>query len=380
MNGPIYLDNAATTPLAPEVLSAMTRAMERLYGNPSSSHSAGVEASAAVTRARKGLAALLDCSPDEIFFTGGGSEADNWALFGSAYPNRRRSLVVSAIEHPAVLEAANELNARGFHVDVAPVDKYGVVEPHQLLHLVHDDTFLVSVMAANNEIGTIQQVEELARHVKRKAPEALFHTDAVQYFGKERLSLADGVLDLASLAAHKIHGPKGVGALYVRKGVKLKPLIHGGGQESGLRSGTENVPGIVGFVEAAQLMFRNFDTDRAHVVKIISAIRSILEQGISGLTVNGHPDQRLPNILSVAVSGIKSQNLVNFLDDDGVIVSAGSACHSTRTRRSHVIEAIGLPPEFASIRISASRYTLEDEAQEAARRIVAVVQKLRGAP
>lgn len=378
MNSYIYLDHAATTPVAPEVVQAMHEALAQHFGNPSSSHSLGIEAAAAILKARRTLAGLLDCSPEEIFFTGGGSEADNLALFGAAYAGRKKSLVVSAIEHPAVIEAARELERRGFSLSIAPVDRHGLVIEDRLLELVSDDTFLVSIMAANNEIGTVQPVKQLARAVKRKAPEALFHTDAVQFFGKERLSLADGALDLVSLAAHKINGPKGVGALVVKKGTKIRALVHGGGQEQGLRAGTENTPGIVGFAEAAALMFRSFDADCSHVETVMAGIRGILEQGIPGLVVNGHPEHRLPNILSIGVPGIKSQNMVNFLEDEGVIVSAGSACHSTRTKRSPVIEAIGLPPEYATIRISASRYTDPAEAEAAAHRIVAVVCKLRG--
>jgi cysteine desulfurase len=377
MSSLIYLDNAATTPLAPEVLATMQSALERLYGNPSSSHSLGIDASSSLVRSRKAIAGFLDCRPEEVVFTGGGSEADNLALFGTAYASRKRSIVVSAIEHPAVLEAANELAARGWNVSVVPVDRQGMVDAAALVDSVGPDTALVSVMAANNEIGTVQPVKDLARAVKRKAPEALFHTDAVQYFGKVPLSLADGVLDLVSIAAHKIHGPKGVGALYARKGVRIRPLVFGGGQEAGQRSGTENVAGIAGFAKAAELMFSALETDSCHLSALVAAIRQALEAGIPGLLVNGHPESRLPNVLSVSLAGLKSQNLVNFLDDEGVIVSAGSACHSTRTRRSHVVEAIGLPPEYATMRISPSRYTRMADAMEAAARIVRVVEKLR---
>lgn len=373
-----YLDNAATTPVAPEAVEAILRHYTAGYGNPSSSHSLGVEAHKAVDHARQTLAGILNCGPAELVFTGGGSEANNLAIVGAAQRTRKRTLVVSAIEHPAVLETGRALEQQGFTLKIAPVDSQGLVEVDRLVELVDDDTFLVSVMVANNEIGTIQPVKRLARMVKKKNPDTLFHTDAVQFFAKQPLSLADGALDMVSMAAHKIHGPKGIGALYVKKGTKLSPIVHGGGQEGGFRSGTENVPGIVGFVTAAKLLVDHMPQDEERIADCMNRIRSVLEEKLDGIRVNGHPDHRIPNVLSIGVRDIKSQNLLHFLEDEGVVVSAGSACHSTRTRRSHVIEAIGLPPEYATIRISASRYTDPDEAQDAAHRMVEVISRLRG--
>lgn len=378
MNDYIYLDNAATTRVAPEAVEAITRHYTSGFGNPSSSHSLGVEAHRAVEQARADLAGILDCAAAEIVFTGGGSEADNLAIVGAAGRTRRKTLVVSAIEHPAVLETGRVLEQQGYTLKIAPVDRYGLVKEDEFVSLVDDDTFLVSIMAANNEIGTIQPIKKLARLAKKKNPEVLFHTDAVQYFAKQPLSLADRALDMVSVAAHKIHGPKGVGALYVQKGTKIAPLVHGGGQEGGFRSGTENVPGIVGFVTAAKLLSDNMAQEEKRTGDAIARIRAVLTENLDGIVVNGHPEQRLPNLLSIGVSGIKSQNLLHFLEDEGVIVSAGSACHSTRTRRSHVIEAIGLPPDYATIRISASRYTDPEDAEEAARRMVTVIRRLRG--
>jgi len=374
----IYLDNAATTPLAPEAAKAMAACQASIFGNPSSSHSLGVEAAAALEKSRRSLAGLLACSPDELVFTAGGTEADNLALFGAAYASRRKGLVISAIEHPAVLETADELARRGYRVRRAPVDSHGIVLVEKLLELVDDDTFLVSVMYANNEVGSLQPVRRLAKAVKKKGPGVLFHSDAVQAFGREPISLADGALDLLSISAHKLHGPRGAGALYVKKGTKLRPLVCGGGQEMGLRSGTENVVALAGFAAAAELLHRSRKDDGARIREIIAALTRIVIDNLDGIIINGHPEHRLPEILSLGTAGLKSQNLLHFLEDEGVLVSAGSACHSTRTKRSHVIEAMGVPPDYAIVRISASRYTTPQEAEEAGRIIVRVVNKLRG--
>jgi len=232
-------------------------------------------------------------------------------------------------------------------------------------------------MYANNEVGTVQPVKRLARAVKKKNPEALFHCDAVQAFTREPISLADGALDLLSLSAHKLHGPRGAGALYVKKGTKLRPLICGGGQEKGLRSGTENVVAIAGFAAAAELAHRAREADNARIRKCMATLGRIVTDNLDGVIINGHPEDGLAEILSLGTAGLKSQNLLHFLEDEGVIVSAGSACHSTRTKRSHVIEAMGVSPDYAVIRISASRYTTMEEAEEAGHIIVAVVNKLR---
>jgi len=373
----IYLDNAATTPLAPEAAEAMAACQATIFGNPSSSHSLGVEAAAALEKSRRKLASILVCNPDELVFTSSGTEADNLALFGAAYASRRKSFVISAVEHPAVLETADELVQRGFEVRRAPVDSRGVVLVDELVELVDEDTFLVSVMYANNEVGTVQPVKRLARAVKKKNPEALFHCDAVQAFTREPISLADGALDLLSLSAHKLHGPRGAGALYVKKGTKLRPLICGGGQEKGLRSGTENVVAIAGFAAAAELAHRAREADNARIRKCMATLGRIVTDNLDGVIINGHPEDGLAEILSLGTAGLKSQNLLHFLEDEGVIVSAGSACHSTRTKRSHVIEAMGVSPDYAVIRISASRYTTMEEAEEAGHIIVAVVNKLR---
>lgn len=245
------------------------------------------------------------------------------------------------------------------------------------MELVDDDTFLVSVMYASNEVGSLQPVRRLAKAVKKKSPGVLFHSDAVQALGKEDISLADGALDLLTISSHKIHGPRGAGALYAKKGTKLKPLICGGGQEQGLRSGTENVVALAGFAAAAELLVRTRKADRIRTRKITAALRRIISDNLDGVVFNGHRENCLSEIISLGTVGLKSQNLLHFLEDEGVIVSAGSACHSTRTKRSHVIDAMGVSPDYAVIRISVSRYTTMEEADEAGRIIVRVVNKLR---
>ncbi len=377
MSERIYLDNAATTRLLPAAWEAMREAAFDRFANPSSVHEAGSEVEALVEENRAALARVLGCRPSEIVFTSGGTEADNLALFGTALASRKRKLVISAIEHPAVLEAARELQRRGFDLALVPVDESGLVEPDRLLDQVDDETFLVSVIHGNNEIGTLQPLDELARAVKSRFPCCLFHTDAVQSFGHVPLSLAGSGIDLLSLSAHKLHGPKGVGALVVREGTRLRPLIYGGSQESDRRAGTLNVPGIVGMTAAARFMGEHLDSHARHLESVVGALRTRLEAELPDLRFNGHPSRRLPGLLSVSVPGVKSQNLMLFLEAEGVIVSAGAACKSTSSKQSHVLEAIGQRPDHATIRLSASFETTLDEAQAAADRLVATVRRLR---
>jgi cysteine desulfurase len=373
----IYLDNAATTRVAPEAVCVMQRCFENDYGNPSSSHEMGLAAARHVDSARKTLADIFACRKEELVFTSGGTEADNLAIFGAAARTRKHTLVVSAIEHPAVLQPARQLAQRGYTLKIVPVDPTGRVDEEALLSLVDDDTFLVSIMAANNEIGTVQDIHRLARRVKKGRTGLLFHTDAVQYFCKEPLELADSAIDLVAVAGHKIHGPKGVGALVVRNGIELSPQVWGGGQEQGIRSGTENVPGIAGLAAAASLLHGGRSGFSATIREIIGCIRDRLTSEIPDLRVNGHPEHRLAGILSVSIRGILSQNLMLHLENEGIVVSAGSACHSQSEKGSHVLQAIGLPEHFATIRISASIYSTLEEADQAGRTIARVVARLR---
>jgi cysteine desulfurase len=373
----IYLDNAATTRLHPKALVAMEPTWRQLYANPSAGHLAGATVEKLVDRERRVLTELVGVAPKEVIFTSGGSEADNLALFGTAPTTRQGRLIVSAIEHPAVLESAKELEQRGFDVQFAPVDMDGLVDTEALIALVNSETFLVSIIHGNNEIGTVQPVEELARRVKKKNPETRFHTDAVQTFGHLPVRLTGSAIDLLSLSAHKFHGPKGVGALVARNGTRLKPLVFGGMQEEGRRAGTTNVPGIVGMVAAAVAMHENCDEHNELLSAIATHLRSKLQAGIAGIVFNGHPEQCLPGLVSMSVPGIKSQNLMIFLEDAGVLVSAGAACKSTSVKQSHVLEAIGRRPNFATIRISAGIENTIEEADEAAERIISVVKRLR---
>ncbi len=373
----IYLDNAATTRLHPKALVAMEPTWQELYANPSAGHLAGATVEKLVDRERRVLAELAGVGQKEVIFTSGGSESDNLALFGSALAARQGRIIVSAIEHPAVLESAKELAQRGFDVHFAPVDMDGLVETEALVELVNEETILVSIIHGNNEIGTVQPIEELARRVKKKNPQTRFHTDAVQTFGHLPLRLAGSAIDLLSLSGHKFHGPKGVGALIARNGVRLKPLVFGGMQEEGRRAGTTNVPGVVGMVAAAVAMHENCDEYNELLRAIAAQLRSKLQAGIAGVLFNGHPEQCLPGLLSMSVPGIKSQNLMIFLEDAGVLVSAGAACKSTSVKQSHVLEAIGRRPSFATVRLSAGIENTMEEADEAAARIISVVKRLR---
>lgn len=377
MADPIYLDNAATTRLHPAAAAAMEPTWRQTFANPSAGHLAGAQAEKLVEEQRRQLATMVGVAPKEIIFTSGGSESDNLALFGTALAARQGRIIVSAIEHPAVLESARELGQRGFDVLFAPVDLEGRVELEPLLEMVNDQTILVSIIHGNNEIGTVQPIEELARRVKKKHANTRFHTDAVQTFGHLPLQLPGSAIDLVSLSGHKFHGPKGIGVLVARNDTRLKPLVYGGSQEEGRRAGTLNVPGIVGLVAAAGVMSEGRQRHYDLLNAITGVMESRIRSAVAGVLFNGHQQHRLPGLLSVSVPGIKSQNLMIFLEDAGVLVSAGAACKSTSVKQSHVLEAIGRRPNFATVRISAGIDNTIDEAEEAAARFIAVVKRLR---
>jgi cysteine desulfurase NifS len=344
----VYLDHNATTTVDPEVLEAMLPFLRQEWGNPSSIHTLGSHARSAVEEARRRMAQVLNCTARRIVFTGGGSEADTLAVHGAVRANRQRGahLVTTAIEHPAVLNACRALAGEGFELTVLPVNGEGVLEPDTLEQALRPDTVLVSVMLANNETGAIQPVADLARIARDHG--ALFHTDAVQALGKLPLDVEAMGVDLLSVSAHKVHGPKGIGALYVRKGVELRPVVFGGGQEQGLRSGTENVPGIAGFGKACELAQRRLDEGE---MKRLEALRDRLEQGIRALIPearrNGPEGCRLPNTLNLTLPGIRGESLVLFLDRKGICFSSGSACKSGHPEPSHALLAMGLTPEQA---------------------------------
>lgn len=367
----VYLDNAATTRARPEAVQTMAWAMTQGYGNPSSTHRMGARAQEALEKARRSVARLLGADPSEIIFTGSATEANNMALLGAARGDRggRRHVVVGAIEHPSVLEPAKVLAAQGFEVTIVPVDGEGLVDPQAVAEALRPDTLLVSVMAVNNEMGALEPVSEIARRVRAKDPMVLVHSDLVQAAGRIPIDVHALGVDLASVSAHKLHGPKGVGALFVRRGVALHALVHGGGQEHGMRSGTENVPGAVGFGVAADKALESLPAATARLYDLQRRLRD----GLSSVFPRVHflgppgPDRRAPHILAAAFEGIRAQVLAGHLDELGVMVSTGSACSSHRSRTSHVLQAMGLPPALAeaTVRFSLGLLTTQEEVDRA---------------
>jgi cysteine desulfurase len=378
----IYLDHAATTPVDEEVVEAMLPYFTSLYGNASSLHSFGTEAHDALEQSRQLVAEALNADAEEIIFTGGGTESDNIAIKGIAYQNKDKKnsqgphIITSAIEHPAVLETCKHLEKEGFNVKYLPVDKYGIVNIDELKKTITKDTFLITIMFANNEIGTIQPIEEIAQITKEN--NIIFHTDAVQAIGKLDIDLKKLDIDLLSISAHKIYGPKGVGALFIRNGLKIQPIVHGGGHEKGLRSSTENIPGIVGLGKACELARKRMKKDIKHI-KILrdKLINNVLE--IEESFLNGHPEKRLVNNAHFYFTGIEGESLVLGLNDQGVAASTGSACSSKKLEPSHVLLAIGLTPEQAhgSLRITLGRENTEEDIAYASNVLHSVVEKLR---
>lgn len=376
----VYLDNAATTRAHPEVAETVSSAMMEDYANPSSLHDAGKQASRVLDEARDILSNHINAQRSEIIFTSGGTESDNLALRGvaRAYQQEKKHIVISAIEHKAVLKAAEELEREGFDVTRVGVDEKGRVDPCDVESALRSDTALVSVMTVNNEVGTVQPVNEIAKTAHDEG--ALMHTDAVQAFGKMPLDVEDLSVDLLSLSGHKIHGPKGVGALYVRKGVKLHPTQVGGGQEHGRRAGTENVPGIAGLAKAVKLLSRKM-SDRTERVQ---ALRDQLQQSIASkigdAVFNGAGVERAPHILSVSLKHVEINYLLRRLSSMGVYVTSGSACASESLEPSHVLTAMGLSNSLAqnTVRFSLSGNTTEEDVDYAVSCLVEAVHELRG--
>ncbi len=376
----IYLDHNATTPVDPAVADAVARALTGVFGNASSVHYFGQQAKAALDDARSAVASLVGGDPSEIVFCAGGTEADNLAIRGvaeAAEASGRRHLVASAIEHEAVLNTLKALARRGWTTTIVPVDGRGVVSPAQVSAAITDGTALVSIMHANNEVGTIQPIAELARLAHERG--ALFHTDAVQSTGKIRVDVRSLGVDLLSLSAHKFYGPKGIGALWVRRGARLAPAITGGRQERNRRAGTENVPGIVGLGVAATLAARRLPTESERLV----ALRDRLEAGILAAVprtqVNGAGADRVPNTTNISFDGVEAESLLIALDLEEIAVSTGSACSSGTLEPSHVLAAMGLPFERTqgSIRFSLGLGTTEQEVDRVVGVLPGVVQKLR---
>lgn len=379
----IYLDNAATTRVRPEVADAVLSAMVDGFGNPSSRHRLGLRAREAVERARRSVAALVGAEPEEIVFTGGGTEANNLALVGGALARRRQGghVVASAVEHPSVLEPLEFLRRQGFEVTLVPPGPDGVVAADQVLQAVRADTVLVSLMLVNNEMGALMPVEEAVAALRRLRPEVLVHTDLVQAAGRLPVDVRRLGVDLASLSAHKIHGPKGVGALFVRRGVRIEPLLRGGGQERQLRSGTENVPGIVGFGVAAQLARQELPESTRRLRELSTRLWEGLRRAYPRARLVGpeQAERRAPHIVAVAFEGLRAEVVANHLDEAaGIMVSVGSACSSHKARTSHVLEAMRLPGALAqaTVRFSLGLLTTRDEVERAVEGATRVLAEL----
>ena len=375
----IYLDHAATTPTHPEVVAAMLPYFSDAFGNPSSIHSFGQEAKAAVEEARDQIAVVIGARSEEIVFTGSGTEADNLAIKGIAYANegRGKHIITTSIEHHAVTESCKFLARRGFEVTYLPVNSYGVVDPEDAKKAITDGTILISVMYANNEVGIIEPVAEISRIARERA--IYFHTDAVQTVGHIPVDVNELGVDLLAMSAHKLYGPKGVGALYIRKGTKITPFMHGGEQERRRRASTENVAGIVGFGKAVEIAQREMDEE----VKRLTYLREKLIKGlmarIEHIRLNGHPTRRLPNNVNVSVDFVEGESMLINLDLAGIAASTGSACSSGSLEPSHVLQAMGLSHELChgSLRFSLGRGTTEEDIGRVLQVLPEIVVKLR---
>ena len=377
-NKVIYFDNNATTRIAPEVFEAMTPYLTEYYGNPSSIHHFGGQVMEKVDEAKASLAALLGADPANVIFTSCGTESDNAAIF-SALLNcpKRKKIVVSKVEHPAVLSLAKELERRGCKVSQIPVDSNGVLDMNAARELIDDETAIVSVMWANNETGNIQDVERLAEIAHKNG--ALFHTDAVQAVGKIPINLKNSAIDMLSLSGHKLHGPKGIGALYVKRGVRFRPYIIGGHQENGRRAGTENVASIIGLGKAAELALNNIEKENTFVASLRDKLEKTILETIPRVRVNGDIAHRLPNTTNISFEYIEGESILMLLDMFGICASSGSACTTGSLEPSHVLRAMGIPYTCAhgAIRFSFSRYNTMEEVDFVLEKLPPVIARLR---
>lgn len=379
MKNYIYMDNSATTPVKQEVLDEMLPYFVTNYGNPSSVYSLGNASKAAVEISREKIGKIINAKSSEIFFTAGGSEADNWALKGIAYANKDKGnhIITSKIEHQGVLHTCEYLEEQGFKITYLDVDEYGMIDLDQLKQSITDETILISIIYANNEIGTLQPIKEIGEIAKEK--DIYFHTDGVQAVGNIRIDVDELNIDMLSMAAHKFYGPKGIGALYIRRGVKIDPLISGGGQERNRRAGTENVPGIVGMGKAIEMAYENLDRDNEKLIHLRDRlIRKVFEE-IDHVKLNGHPTKRLPGNANISFEFIEGESLLLSLDMEKIAGSSGSACTSGTLDPSHVLLAIGLSHEIAhgSLRLSLGDFNTEDEVDYVVEKLVKIVERLR---
>jgi len=377
--GSLYFDHSATTPMRPEVIQAMMPYFAEHAGNPSSIHVFGQRAKRALDEARRTVADLLGAKPAEIYFTSGATESNNIAIQGAAksYAMFGRHLITSAFEHHAVLHTFQALEKQGFQVTYLPVDEQGLVRPEEVEKALRPDTILVSIMLANNEVGTVQPIREIAGILRRRG--ILFHTDAVQAVGKIPVNVRELGVDMLSLTAHKFYGPKGVGALYVREGVEIAPLFFGGHQEGALRPGTQNVPGIVGLAAALRLACQEMEEESARLRRLRDLLEQSIIERIPDVHINGHPDKRLAHISNVSFAGLDGEALLLALDMQGIAVSTGSACTAGSTEPSHVLRAMGVDPLLArgSIRFSLGRDNTEEDIRFLIEVLVPAVSRLR---
>ncbi len=379
MRNPVYLDYNATTPIDPEVLGAMEPFLEREFGNPSSTHWYGIEPKRAVEKARRQVAEILNCTPEEIIFTSGGTESNNHAIIGTAQALRKKGshIITSQIEHPAVLEVCRYLETFGFNTTYIGVDQDGVVNVSDIEKAVTSETILITVMHANNEIGTIEPIEKISAIAENK--KILFHTDAAQSVGKISTDVQSLGVDLLSIAGHKLYAPKGIGALYIRKGVSPDVFMHGAGQERGRRAGTENVPGIVGLGKACEIAKRDMESNILCMRNSRDALFEHLKHSFKDFRRNGHPEKILPNTLSVSFKGFEADRILEEIGLQ-VAASAGAACHSDAVEISHVLTAIGLPENVAkgTVRFSTGKNTSGADIETAVKNVLEALETLDG--
>ena len=373
----IYLDNAASTPVHEKVIEEMLPYFREQYGNPSSIHRHGRLANAAIQNSRKRIASLINANSSEILITSGGTESNNTAIYGIASQNKGKHVITSAIEHDAILEPCKRLEKEGYRISFLPVDKYGFVNPEDLKKEISNDTCLITIMYANNEVGTIQSIKKMIQIAREK--NIIFHTDAVQAVGKIPIDVKELGVDLLSISSHKINGPKGVGALYIRNGVTISPLILGGGQENGLRSGTENVASIIGFGMACELAKNNMNENTDHLKKLTTKLTTRVLHEIPATTLNGHPDMRTPNNTHFTFLGVNGEDLIIKLDENKISASTGSACSVKIQKASHVLKAMGFSHEqvTGSLRLTVGITNTEQEIDQTVDVLKNVVQELR---
>lgn len=379
MKNKIYLDYAATTPLDPRVFDAMKPFFEGRFGNTMSLHFFGQRSKEALEESREVIAEMIGARTSEVIFTGSATESNNLALKGVAFANKKRGnhIIISSIEHPCILESASWLEKRGFEITRLKVDKDGLVNPKELKEKIKKETILVSIMHANNEIGTIEPIKEIGKICKEN--NTYFHTDAAQSFGKEKIEVNEMNIDLLTASSHKIYGPKGAALLFVREGVKIEPLLHGGSHEFGLRSSTSNLPAIIGFTKAAEIYQKERDKENKKLIRLRDKLIKGIHNKIDNVILNGHSQKRLSNNVNVAFSYIEGEALLMRLDMLGIAVSTGSACSSKKLQSSHVLKALGLKPHQiqGSIRFSLGRWTKEKDIERVLEVLPKAVEQLR---